>query len=67
MPKGYDPACEDLARKFLPKASDANIGKLAQHVQDAVEDWMSAYEEEPDERAAERDGDRRGDEERENA
>jgi hypothetical protein len=40
---GYDPRCEVLARDFLPPlASDRLYKDLAQHIQDAIEDWLRA-------------------------
>lgn len=37
----YVPACESLARHFLPsEVSDQLASKLAQHIQDAIEDWI---------------------------
>lgn len=43
MTKGYDPACEELARHFLPtETSERLIKELSQVIQDAVEDWISS-------------------------
>lgn len=43
MGKGYDPLCESLANEFLPAgASDRLSKELAQHIQDAIEDWLTA-------------------------
>lgn len=39
----YDPECLRLARHFLPEsASDRLKTALAQHIQDEVENWLSA-------------------------
>ncbi len=40
----YDEECERLARNFLaddPGATDTDAQDLAQHIQEAVEDWLS--------------------------
>lgn len=42
--KGYDEKCGDLARYFLPEGTIAEGAALAQHIQDAVEDWLSGRE-----------------------
>lgn len=40
-PEGYDPACEDLALHFLEEDGLEHLKRdLAQHIQDAVEDWF---------------------------
>jgi hypothetical protein len=59
----HDPACEDLAELFLDDppqrrrlidkgytASQLDVlrGKLAERIQEAVEDWFAALEEEED-------------------
>jgi lauroyl/myristoyl acyltransferase len=46
---GYDPKCEELARHFLPDAPvpSEDIQNLAQTIQDAIEDWLQPYPEEP--------------------
>jgi hypothetical protein len=37
----FDPACLELAKHFLStQASDALKHELAQHIQDAIEDWL---------------------------
>ena len=36
----YDQRCYDLADHFLPKYEGDQRDKLAQHIQDAVEDWL---------------------------
>jgi len=39
----YDPECENLARYFLSdKARPETVQCLAQHIQNAVEDWITA-------------------------
>lgn len=39
--KNYDSACERLAEHFLGQNAERDaVEELAQHVQDAVEDWM---------------------------
>lgn len=44
--KGYDPACYELAAYFLPTKASARLKTaLAQTVQDAIEDWMTAERE----------------------
>lgn len=47
---GYDTKCHDLASAFLADTPDINTeasrDKLAQHIQTAIEDWIS-YEEGP--------------------
>jgi|HubBroStandDraft_5_1064220.scaffolds.fasta_scaffold356681_1 hypothetical protein len=63
--KDYDPACEDLAEMFLDdppqralleaRGYDVNQldglrRQLAQHIQEAVEDWFSLLEDETGER-----------------
>ena len=63
--KDYDPACEDLAEMFLDdppqralleaRGYDVNQldglrRRLAQHIQEAVEDWFSLLEDEIGER-----------------
>jgi hypothetical protein len=62
-PRGFDPACEDLAELFIddpPARSELlkrgyTIGQLddlrrqlAQRIQDAVEDWFAEHDEETD-------------------
>jgi hypothetical protein len=43
MPNGYDPACADLARHFLPDdATPEDIAELAQSIQDHIEDVLAA-------------------------
>lgn len=43
MGKLHDPQCYDLAEYFLPAAATKKQkSELAQHIQDAVEDWLSA-------------------------
>ena len=44
----YDPACDDLARHFLngTRADEVNIAALAQVIQDAIQDWLSDFEDE---------------------
>lgn len=38
---GFDPQCRDLAEYFLPKAASERLKvELAQHIQDAIEDWI---------------------------
>jgi hypothetical protein len=40
---GHDPRCHELAEYFLPTAASALLkAELAQHIQDAVEDWLTA-------------------------
>ena len=47
MPKGFDPKCAEIAEYFLsdvtPTPAAADISALAQVVQDAIEDHMTAY------------------------
>lgn len=45
MAHGYDPACGDLARAFLDEDEFRGhpqewVTELAQHIQDAIEDWL---------------------------
>jgi hypothetical protein len=42
----YDPACDDLARHFLngTQADEVNIAALAQVIQDAIQDWLTDFE-----------------------
>lgn len=41
--RGYDPKCYSLARHFLgDQASIKLVKKLAQHIQDEIEDWLQA-------------------------
>ena len=42
----YDPACDDLARHFLDglSATEVEIAALAQTIQDAIQDWLSDFE-----------------------
>lgn len=42
----YDPSCEDLAAIFLEttKIGTAETKGLAQHIQNAVEEWFAARE-----------------------
>lgn len=48
----YDSACESLAEYFLGQPHDPGEAKeLAQHVQDAVEDWLRSKEREDKDRA----------------
>jgi len=45
--RNYDPACETLAEHFLgPRVRDALKRALAQHIQNAIEDWEDAHREE---------------------
>ena len=48
MKPSYDEECEKLARHFLEDGADIytedNIRLLAQHIQEAIEDWI-AYQE----------------------
>jgi hypothetical protein len=43
----YDPRCEDLALYFLSDEvhDDEHVQKLAQTIQDAIEDWLRDKEE----------------------
>jgi hypothetical protein len=47
----YDPACENLAELFLESTGTvrpprpADIASLAQTIQDAIEDWLTNFEE----------------------
>jgi hypothetical protein len=44
----YDAACEALAEYFLTDTSRKDLAPdLAQHIQEAVEDWVSLNFEEP--------------------
>ncbi len=37
----YDPACYDLARRFIGKYAPSRLyDELAQHIQDEIEDWL---------------------------
>jgi hypothetical protein len=39
----YDSRCEDLARVFLPTeppADEEKVKALAEHIQEAIEDWL---------------------------
>jgi hypothetical protein len=46
MSHGFDPACADLARHFLENGADQEkVAALAQHIQDAVEDFLHEPEE----------------------
>lgn len=39
----YDPKCQDLADYFLPSGATERLKNgLAQHIQDAVEDWLKS-------------------------
>lgn len=41
MVERYDPKCRETAEHFLPStASERLKAELAQHIQDAVEDWL---------------------------
>jgi hypothetical protein len=44
----YDPECMKLADYFLDESVVADrqhlIGSLAQHIQDAIEDWLRGFE-----------------------
>lgn len=41
----FDPASYDLAEHFLPTRAAKRVkDDLAQHIQDAVEDFLSAYD-----------------------
>ena len=43
MEKGHDTKCRELAEYFLPTfASERLKARLAQEIQDAVEDWFLA-------------------------
>lgn len=44
----HDTACHDLALIFLEdeKHSDGDVARLAQAIQDAVEDWFFTFEHE---------------------
>lgn len=48
MPFNYDAKCEDLARHFLADADDMDkrAAQLAQHIQEAVEQWFIGVEDE---------------------
>jgi len=38
----YDPKCGELAEHFLPLMSSNELqDKLAQHIQDSIEEWLS--------------------------
>lgn len=37
----YDEKCFELAEHFIPNGSDDEKEKLAQAIQDAIEDWVS--------------------------
>lgn len=40
---GFDSACYDCAVAFLPDSATSRLkDELAQHIQDAVEDWLYA-------------------------
>jgi hypothetical protein len=43
----YDVKCEELAREFLPDCDTGEIERLAQHIQDAIEDWLAGRVERP--------------------
>ena len=36
----YDEKCYNLANHFLPHGADSEAFGLAQHIQDAVEEWF---------------------------
>ena len=38
--KNFDPWCGELAEKFLQLEPQEVQDKLAQHIQDAIEDWL---------------------------
>ncbi len=41
----FDPSCFDLAEQFLPDNAAKSVkNELAQHIQDAIEDFLSVYE-----------------------
>lgn len=44
MSKGYDSKCDELARHFLedPANNEVKVSELAQHIQDAIENWIAA-------------------------
>jgi hypothetical protein len=42
--RGYDGACEELAVHFLGVGPEADVQSLAQHIQDAVEEWFETRE-----------------------
>lgn len=48
----YDPACEVIARHFLDGtgARETDIAALAQTIQSAIEDWLSDFEDNLEER-----------------
>jgi len=41
----FDPDCFDLAEQFLPNDAAKRVkNELAQHIQDAIEDFLSVYD-----------------------
>jgi len=40
---GYDEKCEELARYFLPKAKQHDVQRLAQSIQDTIEDLTGTH------------------------
>jgi|KBSMisStandDraft_5_1062788.scaffolds.fasta_scaffold96690_4 hypothetical protein len=41
----FDPDCFDLAEHFLPNDAAKRVkNELAQHIQDAIEDFLSVYD-----------------------
>jgi hypothetical protein len=41
MKNSHDPKCRELAEHFLPTTTTDRLkAELAQHIQDAVEDWL---------------------------
>ena len=48
--RSYDDKCYDLAVYFLSEENSLKpLRELAQHIQDAVEDWLYGHEKEPKE------------------
>lgn len=45
----FDPKCYELAEYFLPSGlpSGRLLDELAQHIQDAVEDWLNGERDRP--------------------
>jgi hypothetical protein len=52
QPYSYDGACETLAEHFLSTVAERDaVKELAQHIQDAVEDWFQYIADKPVARA----------------
>lgn len=42
--KNFDPWCGDLARHFLPLEAKELQDKLAQYIQDEIENWLATLD-----------------------